>query len=418
MNYNAAYFGNSSLYCSDSFMRSIVMEPQERRQLKPASGARGLDQIQGTASPHSSSTIDLSRFTTWGNGLSLGRLVGGAVRLPGRGLEKLGEYCEGSDWRGVHYFGVGARSLGSLIGAIGSIVGQVITLSERLFLNSLKGLGGVALVMAGAIALPFGNTSLFDRGVSWLKDAWMTRGEAQDVVPWHGDHRARAADLAESMLVAEQGCFDFLDGWCEAMGAEQEEGATVSQDRKIPERWQSRYTCLGDDGSFGVISGLSVPVGVRWGEDGTVFIAFPGMHDGRSFVSALLGAIGVVDETFRKAREVVQDFAAQYPGKVHVLGHSLGGALAQFSGIKADVPVTCFNSMGLPAGLTDRLVDISEVGQGKLTRARVEHFNSNDDWLAQKLQTRFAPFGLSQLGCRHKVAEARGHFMYNLACVL
>jgi hypothetical protein len=71
--------------------------------------------------------------------------------------------------------------------------------------------------------------------------------------------------------------------------------------------------------------------------------------------------------------------------------------------------------MGLSGTLCDKLVDLREIGTGKLKHAtRVEHFNSSSDVLSQGLQNRHLPFGLSQLGTRYDVKDAGTHKFPNL----
>ncbi|MDK2122949.1 lipase family protein [Parachitinimonas caeni] len=158
----------------------------------------------------------------------------------------------------------------------------------------------------------------------------------------------------------------------------------------------------------------ALEVSVSKGPDGKVYVAFKGTDGKRPGTCAAdaLGAFGVADSSFRMARDLVKEMVAMHGAdNVHVVGHSLGGTLAQFAGIKAGVPVTCFNSMGLPGHLCDKLIDLRELGSGqsKLKQAHVEHINSEGDALSQKLQTRYLPFGLTQVGERYKVEGASGH---------
>ena len=116
-------------------------------------------------------------------------------------------------------------------------------------------------------------------------------------------------------------------------------------------------------------------------------------------------ALGIKDRAFQDADRLVKAFAQQYGGKVEVLGHSLGGGLAQYAGIKHGLKVTAFNSMGLHVGLRDRLAH-------KLDDANVTHVNTSGDPLSQKVE--HGVFGLdasSQVGKRYVIEHSGGHRM-------
>lgn len=96
---------------------------------------------------------------------------------------------------------------------------------------------------------------------------------------------------------------------------------------------------------------------------------------------------------------------------VEVTGHSLGGGLAQYAGIKHGTKVTAFNSMGLHVHLRDRL------GADKLDRANVTHVNSSGDPLSQKVENgRFGIDASAQVGKRYVIETEHngGHKMANV----
>jgi hypothetical protein len=118
---------------------------------------------------------------------------------------------------------------------------------------------------------------------------------------------------------------------------------------------------------------------------------------------------GIKDTAFEDAERVVKAFAKQYGAdNIEVVGHSLGGALAQYAGIKHGVKVTAFNSMGLSVSLRDRL------GAKKINEANVTHINSSGDSLSQRVEHgRFGITASSQVGKRYviDVKHEGGHKM-------
>ena len=366
--------------------------------------ASGLRQITGSGSRVPES--DLTACTTWGNGVSLGRVVASAIRLPGRGLVELGKLADNSNSAIARGLGGISKVMGNAIGAASGIAGQAVTLAERALINSLKGLGGLCLTMVGLLPRLFGHTATLDAGVALVKVAWMTRGQSHQ--PLTAEVATRIGPLAELMA-----------NTCSGSAKKLPEGFTALKKDQLPQRWQQDYREPEANNPNGkgmlktdALSALQVSLSTD--SQGTVYVCFKGTDVARpaTVLSDALGAFGVADSSFRMARDLVADLSNKYPGKVHVMGHSLGGALAQFAGIKAGVPVSCFNSMGLPAHLCDKLVDLKELGQNsKLQHAKVEHFNSDHDLLSTKAQTRFMPIGLSQLGVRYKVEDGGGHRM-------
>jgi hypothetical protein len=122
--------------------------------------------------------------------------------------------------------------------------------------------------------------------------------------------------------------------------------------------------------------------------------------------------LGIKDSAIEDAERLVKAFADKY-GKdnIEVVGHSLGGALAQYSGIKHGVKVTAFNSMGLSVSLRDRL------GAEKINEANVTHINSSGDPLSQKVEgRRFGMTASSQVGKRYviDVDHKKGHKMESI----
>ena len=128
--------------------------------------------------------------------------------------------------------------------------------------------------------------------------------------------------------------------------------------------------------------------------------------------SDVAGALGIKDSAFQDADRLVSEFKKSTGGKVEVIGHSLGGALAQYSGIKHGVKVTAFNSMGLHVNLRDRLAD-------KLDSANVTHVNTSGDSLSQVVENGLGGLDASsQVGKRYVIADSGGHRMDNVTAGL
>ncbi len=122
--------------------------------------------------------------------------------------------------------------------------------------------------------------------------------------------------------------------------------------------------------------------------------------------------LGVKDSAFQDADRLVKAFVDKY-GKdnVEVTGHSLGGGLAQYAGIKHGTKVTAFNSMGLHVHLRDRL------GADKLDRANVTHVNSSGDPLSQYAEnSRFGLDASAQVWKRYVIETEHngGHKMESI----
>ena len=382
---------------------------------KKASDTKGLVQIKNETRPSQHS--DLSKFATWGgSGLSLGRLIGSTLRLPGRLIAKTGMGIEAAGAKInnpagrfiINNTGSGIKNIGNIIGAAAGMTGNLVTLAERGVVNSLKGLAGIAVggvgLTTGLLSLGKYGSSLRSTGASLIKDAFMTRGE-----PARKLTQAKAAEITN--LVALQ----------RAVGSGKDNvlssGFSALKKDEVPARFQRYYKeAKAANEKTLLMTGKTTSalrVSISKGPDNQIYVAFKGT-DGKpgTWMSDVLGVLGVADSSFRMARDLVCDLAGQYGAEnIHVQGHSLGGALAQFAGIKAGVAsVTCFNSMGLTGTLCDKLVDLGEVGKSKLKNAtRVEHFNSTADSLSQGLQNRHLPFGLSQLGTRYDVEGGGNH---------
>jgi hypothetical protein len=128
--------------------------------------------------------------------------------------------------------------------------------------------------------------------------------------------------------------------------------------------------------------------------------------------SDIAQTLGIKDSAFQDADRLVKAFVEQYGAdNIEVTGHSLGGGLAQYAGIKHGTKVTAFNSMGLHVHLRNRL------GADKLDQANVTHVNSSGDPLSQMVEHgRFGITASSQVGKRYVINTDHngGHKMANI----
>ena len=154
-------------------------------------------------------------------------------------------------------------------------------------------------------------------------------------------------------------------------------------------------------------SALKVAVYKR---DNTTILSFVGTQPTKrpaTLKSDLAGMLGIKDSAFKDAELLVSEFKKTHKN-VEVIGHSLGGALAQYSGIKHGVKVTAFNSMGLHVHLRDRLAD-------KLNSSDVTHVNTSSDPLSQFAENGYiGPDASSQVGKRYVIENSGGHRMGNI----
>lgn len=372
--------------------------------------------LQHDAAPSLTVPLDVSRFTTWGNGLSLGRVVGGIIALPGRLIAAVGGICADSDITPLRYLGKLIRFIGNAVKFAGGFTGQIITLIEKAVITCFKTAGGVCLFLfdlaRAAVSCVVGEPHLDLRGPRYIRDALMAAGEGQRNVldrndAWRADAARKGRECVESLRAVTGDNAKWISN--DVLESLAPPNSDVFQDhilRHIPEKWHARCRVPAQKTDFALVEGLSVTTVVRWERDSSVSISFFGARHVRSLVcTGLLSALGYADDTFMQARELVRDIARENGGRTQVTGYCLGGALAQYAGVAADVPVTCFNSMGLSSRLADELIDVEDIAKGRARTKtmRVTHINADHDWVAHKLQTRYLPLALTQAGDRYKV---------------
>jgi|GEM_PF-1912014 hypothetical protein len=124
----------------------------------------------------------------------------------------------------------------------------------------------------------------------------------------------------------------------------------------------------------------SLHVGVFVNQDGKIVLVFPGSETCGNVKTIAAANLGIVDSAFQDAQKLVAAFVDKYPGRVELVGYSMGGALAQYAGISNDVEqITVFNSMGLHVSLRNEL-------GSKITHAAVTHVNAGNDGLSQQVE--------------------------------
>ncbi len=372
--------------------------------------------LQCDEAPAVTALLNVSRFTTWGNGLSLGRVVGGIIALPGRLIAAAGGLCADSRIAPLHYLGELIRFVGNTVKFAGGLAGQIVTLVEKAVITSLKTAGGICLflfdVARAAASCVAGAPRLELRGPRYIRDTLMAAGETQENAldkddAWRADAARKGRECVQSLRAVTGANTKWIPR--DVLESLAPPCSDVFQDhilQHIPERWRARCRIPAQKTDFALVEGLSVTTVVHWERDSSVSISFFGAHRFSSFVTTgLLSALGYADDTFMQARELVRDIARKNGGRVQVTGYCLGGALAQYAGIAADVPVTCFNSMGLSSKLADELIDVEDIvrGRARTKTMRVTHINAEHDWVAHKLQTRYLPLALTQAGDRYKV---------------
>jgi hypothetical protein len=164
---------------------------------------------------------------------------------------------------------------------------------------------------------------------------------------------------------------------------------------------------LRGSGALGTYTNVSLAwdtTDAKPGEKGTLVVRFGGTNNARHALTDAQQALGVHDGAYREARDLVKQLSEAFPGKVRVIGHSMGGGLAQYAGIAARVPVTSFNGVGLHPHLRDKL------GHDAIEHSNVTHINTSGDPLAKYA---FLDMSSQQIG-RHIEIPGGGHGMKHI----
>jgi hypothetical protein len=369
-------------------------------------------------------------YTSWGLRHSLGSLTTTALKhltlsAPAR---EIGIMIQGGHDSGLRYWaGAAVKGLASITGAAAGVVGGAVSVGEAVVSNlggaALRLLGAGALGVAGAVAKGvglLGSPSADHAGTVMLRTArdlatgisFLRKGEQTAVPPGAARRVAPLAMLARISGSGKLANSDPPQGFLRMTDPAEipetllsVEGGGTGEAARL--RLSPKGQLAGDKWSalkIGVFSKADAQGGT------TYYLSFVGTQFGRRIAtvkSDLAQGIGIEDSAFQEADAVVKAFVDKY-GKdsVHVIGHSLGGALAQWAGIRNGVPVTAFNSAGLHINLRNQL------GAHRIDEARVEHFNTARDPLSQVGEGRRSPLDASsQVGQRYLIPNSKGHRM-------
>jgi pimeloyl-ACP methyl ester carboxylesterase len=398
------------------------------RSAQAGGPAEGLRRIQGQQPDTHGIFKSLGfNYTSWGTNHSLGSLTTTALKvltlsMPARAL---GEVIQGGHDSGSRYWaGAMVKGLANITGGIAGIAGGAVSMAEAVVSNlagatlRLIGAGALGLVGLGAKAVGLVSKTANDDGNHIL-------GKAKALatgISFLNKGEQRPLDVAGATTVLPHALMARIGATTRAHELRLPQGYTRATLDDIPKSVLSREN--GGVGEFGklrfengMLSGdkwSALKVNVFKGPGDQIFLSFVGTEPGRlaTFKSDASQAMGIEDSAFQDADRLVAGFKQAYPdGNLQLIGHSLGGALATFAGIRHNVPVTGFNSAGLHINLRNAL------GADAIDRAgaKLRHFNTGGDLLSQVAEGR--RFGLdasSQVGQRFSIPGSAGHKMEQL----
>jgi len=371
------------------------------------------------------------QYTAWGTNHSLGTVVNTALRYltlstPARAL---GNWIQGGRDSGVRYAaGAVIKGLANITGAAAGVAGGVVSLGESIVSN----VGEATLRLAGAGALGLAGSAVKLVGVASVKaDARGTEilNSAKSLatnISFLSKGRQELLSPVKAARVSELAALARITGSTTKSVREAALPGNFKrlQRAEIPNEILARNESNGADATGKAAKLRFDPAGGHLIGDRTnnlmigvysetvagrtkYFLSFVGTQASRpaTVKSNLAQGLGIEDTAYNEADIVVRAFVAKY-GKdnVELLGHSLGGGLATWAGIKNGVKVTGFNSAGLHVHMRNRL------GAELIDQANVDHYNTVNDVVSQRLETRM--FGLtagSQVGNRHVIAGSTGH---------
>lgn len=344
--------------------------------------------IQGGHDSHAQSVKGKARYWT-------GALIKGLANITG-GVSSVASGAVAAGAAGVKNLGESAARLVafSSLGLAGAVMKGAshlpLGMSERLQQGSQQALSAAKEVLKPAFVAKAEQEPLTAEGARAVMDAAqlarVSCSSSYREIP-AGYHHATLADIPPSILARRE---DGTGG----------SGSVLALHVVAKKGENDPFILAGD-----AWSALKVAVYKR---DDTLVLSFVGTQPTKrpgTLKSDAGAALGIKDSAFQDADRLVKAFAEQHGGKVEVLGHSLGGGLAQYAGIKHGLKVTAFNSMGLHVGLRDRLAH-------KLDQANVTHINTSGDPLSQKVE--HGIFGLdasAQVGKRYVIEHSGGHRM-------
>ncbi|WP_395684889.1 hypothetical protein [Caenimonas koreensis] len=363
-------------------------------------------------------------FTTWNTEQTLGTLVEEVpMCVLGRPLHKLGDLVQDGMGRGPGYnAGCAIHGVANVIGGTVKLLASAVSTAEQSIHDLMDALVRVPAASTLAVAESVMPASIARACVQLGDDivnssAFMQRGTQ---VRLTADEAARVRVPAALAFVTS--CATPYAG---PLPVDRMERAAVHElPQDILPRGHAAYpngtgklAKFHYDAEAGQLSGgpwAPLRVGVyidRHGGGTTYFLVFTGLNFPKQkglLKSLVAQGIGIADSAFEDADTLVRAFRHKCQAEgaaLHLVGHSLGGAFAQYAGIGNNVQVTAFNSAGLSVHLRNKL------GSRRIDEADVEHFNSEDDWLSQKLEGRFSPVITTQVGRRYVIEGTSGHRM-------
>ena len=326
-------------------------------------------------------------YTSWGTRHSLGSLTTSALKVLtlSPAFRWVGAKIQGGHSQGVRYWtGAGFKLVANLTSGLAGLVGGTVSWGEAVVSN----LGGAALRLVS------GQRS---------KISFLTKGKQQIATP----DLAREA-LPKALMSSASGR--------SGPGGPLPEGYRFASRELIPPALLSREN--GGTGEMGLMrfeSGRlindrwsALRVGVFVGPQDEIYLSFVGTQPSTrpaTLKSDIVQALGIKDTAFHDADKLLRAFKQAYPDRsINVIGHSLGGALATYAGIRNQLPVTAFNSAGLSLGLRNSL------GADAIDAATVVHINTTGDPLSQRVEgRRFGILPTSQVGVRYRIPDSGGH---------
>ncbi|WP_395685054.1 hypothetical protein [Caenimonas koreensis] len=379
----------------------------------------------------------VARYTTWGSRLSLGSVLNTTLRYltlsePAR---RFGNWVQRGHDSGARYAaGAVIKGLASVTGGASAIVASTVTVAETIVSNvvniSARAIGGLTLALAGAgagaklvgLLSPsadragdkiVGTAKGLVNGISLVAP----KGRQVAIPPQLVGRAAKLALLARitGSTTAAVSKMDLPHGFTRA-----HLGIIPREILSVEGGGSGTVTKLRFDEKRGVLtgdrwSGLKVGVYVEEDEQGNgiaFHLSFVGTQAGRPATlksDAAQSFFGFEDSAFQEADALVKAFVQRYGAdRVKLQGHSLGGGLAQWAGIRnsgGDYPVqvTCFNAAGLHIAMRNRL------GDALIARSDVEHFNTAKDVLSQRVEGARSPFLGAQVGRRYVIPDSKGH---------
>ena len=406
---------------------------------KPAAavtGPNGLGTIRGQSSNRTQGDL-AHQYLAWsvgGKRFSVGHVLGALTGSVGRVFRKAGDLVQGADnqqlwtsknvWR--YFAGRELKYVGNILGAATDFVFSIVATWER----RVSDLAGFALRLAGAGLLGVGAGLAYGVGRLAGDASIGTAGLelARDLVVnspmlTRGRERALTDDAARNFLE---------DIKRVSLSPNNVPTADKFKESDFPEAVGKRFVVnmkadvsnLESDGRPQVQSGLwtDVRVDPTWSRDENgkrvIYLNFHGSRSAQNWKSDFAQGLGIRDGAFRDAKDITRMFVQEYsqrnpPIEIRLVGHSMGGALAQYAGISMNngMKVTCVNSAGLHP------MTLEKLGAERINKSNITHFNNSNDRLSHIVEAKLSPLAGVQVGTCYVVpneSSSRTHAPDNI----